>query len=34
MPVDGGSARDLRAMAVEADPARQLTGLSATAAPA
>ena len=31
MPVDGGSARDLRAAAITADSARQLTGLCATA---
>ena len=30
-PVDGGSARDLRAAAITANPARQLTGLCATA---
>ena len=30
-PVDGGSARDLRAAALTANPARQLTGLCATA---
>jgi hypothetical protein len=29
--VDGGSARDLRAAAITANPARQLTGLCATA---
>ncbi len=28
LPVDGGSARDLRAAAIAADPARQLTGLT------
>ena len=31
LPVDGGSARDLRAAAIAADPSRQLTGLCATA---
>src|SRR5512144_706069 len=30
-PVDGGSARNLRAAAITANPARQLTGLCATA---
>ena len=30
LPVDGGSARDLRAAAIAVDPARQLTGLCAT----
>ena len=30
VPVDGGSARDLRAAAITVDSARQLTGLCAT----